>query len=73
MDQIPGLLIANNVVVSWASNTKLAMENAIAIEFIAKLAFNSEFLNKKAKKLPNDLHKKHFNRKHGKNSYYGQK
>lgn len=73
VNQIPGMLIANHGVVSWASNTKLAMENALAIEFIAKLAFNSEFLNKKAKKLPIDLHNKHFNRKHGKNSYYGQK
>ena len=73
VNQIPGMLIANHGVVSWASSPKLAMENAIAIEFIAKLAFNSEIINKSAKKLPTDLHKKHFNRKHGKNSYYGQK
>ena len=72
-DHIPGILIANHGVVSWAQTTKLAMENAIAIEFIARLAFNSELLNKNVKKLPTDLHKKHYNRKHGKNSYYGQK
>ena len=72
-DEIPGILIANHGVISWASTTKSAMENAIAIEFIAKLAFNSEILNSKVKKLPKDLHKKHYNRKHGKKSYYGQK
>ena len=31
--------------------SKLAMENAHAIEFIAKLAFNSELLNKSTRKL----------------------
>ncbi len=72
-ESVPGILIANHGVASWASTSTKAMENAIAIEFIAKLAFNSELLKKNVKKLPLDLHKKHYNRKHGKNSYYGQK
>ena len=71
--KIPGILVANHGVVSWGSSPKLAMENAHAIEFIARLAFNSEMLNKKTKKLPVFLHRKHYNRKHGKKSYYGQK
>ena len=71
--KIPGILIANHGVVSWGSSAKLAMENAHAIEFIAKLAFNSELLNKSTRKLPVFLHRKHYNRKHGKKSYYGQK
>jgi len=54
------------------TSTKDALENAFAIEFIAQSAFNTEALNKNIKKLPNDLHKKHYYRKHGKNSYYGQ-
>ena len=70
---IPGVLIANHGVVAWGNTGKSAMENAIAIEFIAKLAFNSELIKKNVKKLPNAIHKKHYNRKHGKNSYYGQK
>ena len=69
---IPGILVANHGVVSWGVNGKIAMENAHAIEFIAQLAFNSEVLNKNIKKLPIDLHQKHYNRKHGKKSYYGQ-
>ena len=69
---VPGILIANHGSISWASSSKLAMENAIAIEFIAKLAFNSELLKKNIKKIPIELHKKHYNRKHGKKSYYGQ-
>lgn len=71
--KIPGILVANHGVVSWGPSPKLAMENAHAIEFIAHLAFNSEILNKRTKKLPVFLHRKHYNRKHGKKSYYGQK
>lgn len=70
---IPGILIMNHGVLAWGNTGKIAIENAIAIEFIAKLAFNSELINNGLKKLPNTLHKKHYNRKHGKNSYYGQK
>ena len=70
---IPGILIMNHGVLAWGNTGKIAIENAIAIEFIAKLAFKSELINNGLKKLPNTLHKKHYNRKHGKNSYYGQK
>ena len=70
---IPGVLALNHGVVAWGNTGKTAIENAIAIEFIAQLAFNSELINRSVKKLPNDLHKKHYDRKHGKNSYYGQK
>jgi len=69
---IPGILVLNHGVLSWGNTPKIAIENAIAIEFIAQLAFNSEIINKNLKKIPNDLHKKHYDRKHGKNSYYGQ-
>ncbi len=70
---IPGILVRNHGVVAWGNTGTNAIENAIAIEFIAQLAFNSESINKSVKKLPSDLHKKHYDRKHGKNSYYGQK
>jgi L-ribulose-5-phosphate 4-epimerase len=70
---IPGILALNHGVVAWGNTGENAIENAIAIEFIAQLAFNSELINRTIKKLPNDLHKKHYDRKHGKNSYYGQK
>ena len=70
---IPGILVLNHGVVAWGNTGTNAIENAIAIEFIAQSAFNSELLNRSVKKLPNDLHKKHYDRKHGKNSYYGQK
>jgi|TARA_B100001964_G_scaffold242926_1_gene319273 L-ribulose-5-phosphate 4-epimerase len=70
---IPGILIANHGVLSWGESPRETIKNAIAIEFIAQLAFNSEILNKAIKKLPKNLHNKHYYRKHGKNSYYGQK
>jgi L-ribulose-5-phosphate 4-epimerase len=69
---IPGILVLNHGVVAWGNTGKTAIDNAVAIEFIAQLAFNCELINRSIKKLPNDLHKKHYDRKHGKNSYYGQ-
>tara|TARA_B100000795_G_C22794617_1_gene438699 strand:+ start:196 stop:882 length:687 start_codon:yes stop_codon:yes gene_type:complete len=70
---IPGMLISNHGVLAWGKSSKEAMKNAIAIEFIAQLAFNSEMINNKIKKLQTTLHKKHYYRKHGPKSYYGQK
>jgi L-ribulose-5-phosphate 4-epimerase len=70
---IPGMLIANHGVVAWGKSSRDAIKNAIAIEFIAQLAFNSEVINNKVKKLQVTLHKKHYYRKHGPKSYYGQK
>jgi L-ribulose-5-phosphate 4-epimerase len=70
---IPGMLISNHGVLAWGKSSKDAMKNAIAIEFIAQLAFNSEVINNKIKKLQVTLHKKHYYRKHGPKSYYGQK
>ena len=46
---IPGVLALNHGVVAWGNTGKTAIENAIAIEFIARLAFNSELIKKSAK------------------------
>jgi L-ribulose-5-phosphate 4-epimerase len=68
----PGILLSKHGVVSWGSSIEEAIKNAEAIEYIAKLAFNTIFINKKITKLKKKIHKLHYNRKHGPKSYYGQ-
>ena len=70
---IPGILVANHGVFAWAFSSKEALKNAKTIEYIAQLAFNTEVINKKIKNVSKFLQNKHYKRKHGASSYYGQK
>ena len=70
---IPGILVSSHGPFSWGANASEAIKNAQIIEYIAQLAFNSKIINNKIRNIPKFLHKKHFKRKIGPNSYYGQK
>lgn len=69
----PGILVNNHGVFTWGKSPQDAIQNAEAIEIIAKMAFNSLLLNPEIKPISKNLHNKHFHRKHGENKYYGQK
>ena len=69
---LPGILVSSHGPFSWGASTDEAIKNAQVIEYIAQLAFNSKIINNKVQKISKFLHKKHFNRKIGPNSYYGQ-
>ncbi|MBI2424027.1 MAG: L-ribulose-5-phosphate 4-epimerase AraD [Candidatus Hydrogenedentes bacterium] len=55
----------------WGASPGTALENAIALEAVAKLALLTLELNPSAM-LPAHVLEKHFQRKHGPNAYYGQ-
>ena len=57
---------------TWGSTIAKAVENAIALEEIAKMAAITESVNRQADRLPDALREKHWERKHGKDAYYGQ-
>ena len=68
-----GLLIANHGVITFGKNIEEAILYAERLEYIAEMAFKTEALNKSHKPLiSKDLIKKHYFRKHGNKSYYGQ-
>lgn len=71
---IPGILIANHGIFSWGGDKyfKDAFKNALIIEYISELAFNSKIINPRIKKISKFLQNKHFFRKHGRSKYYGQ-
>jgi ATP-dependent DNA helicase RecQ len=51
---------------------KKALENAQTIEYLAELAYKTKVINNKITRIPRFLQLKHYKRKVGPNSYYGQ-
>ena len=68
----PGILLRDHGLVAWGKNEQEAINNLIAIEFICRVYYKTKLLTKKPK-ISKSVHKFHFERKHGKKSYYGQK
>jgi len=69
---MPGCLLSGHASFTWGETSSQAFENAIALESCASMAYHSISLNSKIK-FPKYILDKHFSRKHGVNSYYGQK
>ena len=72
-EAIPAMLVKNHGVFTWGKTPEKAVENAVTLEEVAKMAFLTESLNDKTPKIKQQLLDKHYLRKHGKNAYYGQK
>ena len=70
--ECPGILVASHAPFSFGINANQAFKNAEILEYIAELAYLSLQINSKSK-IDINLIKKHFFRKHGPTSYYGQK
>lgn len=68
---VPSVLVNGHGPFSWGSDAGNAVYNAIALEEIAKMAFYTVLLGK-TEPISRFLLDKHFNRKHGKDAYYGQ-
>lgn len=69
---IPGVLVKNHAPFTWGKSVHDAVHNSVVLEEVAKMAFMSRMLNPTLTMNPL-LVEKHFERKHGKNAYYGQK
>jgi len=66
------ILVGNHAPFTWGKTSHKAVYNAGVLEEIAKMAFLTEQINPNAPRLKDALIKKHFARKHGPDSYYGQ-
>lgn len=67
----PAVLVKHHGPFTWGKNAKEAVVNAVVLEEVAKMAAISVGLNPSIE-MNNNLINKHYNRKHGKNAYYGQ-
>jgi L-ribulose-5-phosphate 4-epimerase len=68
----PGILCSNHGPFTWGKDAHEAVHNAVVLEEVAKMACYSELINPNIEPAPKDIANKHFFRKHGANSYYGQ-
>jgi len=68
---MPGILVHGHAPFTWGSDGKDAVHNAVVIEEVAKMAFRTEVLGNRTP-IDQFLLDKHYQRKHGKDSYYGQ-
>ncbi len=71
--EIPGVLVNMHGPFAWGSDPLEAVHNAVVMEEVAKMAFNTMMLSPGIGKMDQALLDKHFLRKHGANAYYGQK
>lgn len=70
--EIPSVLIAGHGPFSWGKNAMDAVHNAVVLEELAKMAIYTEKVSRDAKAIEKHLLDKHYQRKHGKDAYYGQ-
>jgi L-ribulose-5-phosphate 4-epimerase len=70
--QTPMVLVAGHGPFAWGKTADKAVYHAVVLEELAKIAFLTQAINADAGRLPDYLVRKHFERKHGKNAYYGQ-
>lgn len=66
------VIVKNHGPFTWGTSAKKAVENAVVLEEVANMAWHTMMLNKNSS-MPQELLDKHYLRKHGSNSYYGQK
>lgn len=71
-NNVPGVLVSGHGPFNWGENAHQAVENAVIMETVARMAYYTQTLSREANSLDSHLLDKHFLRKHGANAYYGQ-
>jgi L-ribulose-5-phosphate 4-epimerase len=66
------ILVGHHAPFTWGTTPAKAVYNSAVLEELAKMAFLTEQIQPGASSLKSSLIKKHFERKHGPDSYYGQ-
>jgi L-ribulose-5-phosphate 4-epimerase len=71
-EQVCAVLVSGHGPFAWGPSGAKAVENALALEIIAEMAWKALQINPVAKPISQALLDKHFLRKHGPGAYYGQ-
>ena len=66
------VLVACHGPFTWGKTPEKAVYNSVVLEELAKMAMFTESINPEVKRIKDSLIDKHYQRKHGKDSYYGQ-
>lgn len=71
-EEVEMILVGNHAPFTWGKTPEKAVYNSAVLEAIAKMALLTEQIRPDAPRLKDALVKKHYERKHGPDSYYGQ-
>ncbi|MFN7118023.1 MAG: L-ribulose-5-phosphate 4-epimerase [Saprospiraceae bacterium] len=71
-EEVEMILIGNHAPFTWGKTAEKAVYNSAVLEEIARMAYLSCTLRPDVPRLKAALIQKHYERKHGKNAYYGQ-
>tara|TARA_B100000949_G_scaffold235646_1_gene261334 strand:+ start:4064 stop:4765 length:702 start_codon:yes stop_codon:yes gene_type:complete len=71
-NEVEMVLIGNHGPFAWGKSAAKAVYNTKVLETVAQMAYLTLQINPQAPRLKDSLIKKHYERKHGKNAYYGQ-
>lgn len=70
--EIEMILVGNHAPFTWGKTAAKAVYNSAVLESVAQMALLTKQINPQAPNLKQALIQKHFERKHGPDSYYGQ-
>lgn len=70
--EVEMVLIGNHGPFTWGKDAAKAVYNSKVLEVVAQMAYLTLQINPNALRLKDSLIKKHYDRKHGKDAYYGQ-
>jgi L-ribulose-5-phosphate 4-epimerase len=70
--EVEMILVGNHAPFTWGKTAHKAVYNSAVLEAVAQMALLTRQINPESPKLKDALIKKHFERKHGPDSYYGQ-
>jgi L-ribulose-5-phosphate 4-epimerase len=71
-EEVEMILVGNHAPFTWGKTPEKAVYNSAVLEAVAKMAFLTEQIRADSPRLKDALIKKHYERKHGPDSYYGQ-
>jgi L-ribulose-5-phosphate 4-epimerase len=69
--EVEMMLVGNHAPFTWGRDAHKAVYNAAVLEEIARMAFITRQISPAAPRLKEALIRKHYERKHGPNAYYG--
>lgn len=70
--EVEMILVGNHAPFTWGDTAEKAVYNSAVLESVARMAYLTEQINPSSKRLKEALIQKHYERKHGPDSYYGQ-
>ena len=70
--ELPCVLVRGHAPFCWGASPAAAVENAVTLEEVARIALLTTMLEPERAALDAAVREKHYQRKHGPHAYYGQ-